>query len=279
MKKILVPTDFSVEAQEALDAAASLARKAGSEVLLLHVIEDPIVNQMKVIGEVGYDPSENVYVKLLIDKTKERLETIVGDSEYEDINISYKMEIGNPFTTIAESIAGHSCSLIVMGSRGASGIKELLIGSVADKTTRYAKCPVITIKAKTNLADVKHIVYATDLKNEQDQLISDLKTLQEFYGAFLHILKVYDSSWVKKEEVEERINEFADYHKLKNFTVNVEKANDEAEAILDFAKEIEADIIAIGAHDRHGLLHLIASHVSKNVVNHAHRAVWTKNIR
>lgn len=279
MNKILVPTDFSTEAEEALAAATSLARKANSEILVLHVIEDPIVNQLNVIGEVGYDPTENVYLKLLIDKTKQRLESIVSDPKFSDIKISYKVEIGNPFSTIAESIANHSCALIVMGSRGASGIKELLMGSVADKTTRYAKCPVITIKAKTNLADVKHIVYATDLKDEQDQLIDDIKKLQEFYGAFIHILKVYDSTWVKKEDVEERIRAFAEFHNLKNYTVNVEQSINEAETILDFAREIEADIIALGAHDRHGLLHLIANHVSKNVVNHSHRAVWTKSFK
>lgn len=279
MKRILVPVDFSKESLNALDAAHSLAKDTDSEILVLHIVEDPNVESMKISGEAHYDPMENVYVKLLLDKTKQRLEALVNDPKMTDIKISYKVEIGNAYSSIAKNIASHKASLIFMGSKGASGLQEVLVGSVADKTVRYAACPVIVVKDKCELGNIKDIVYATDLNDDHEQIIDDLKEMQSHFGAKLHLLKVFNSEWTTVAEAKERADKFVDYFGLTDCTVAVKMSSDMAEAIMEYASEIDAGMIAIGTHDRHGLLHLIASHVSKNVVNHAHRPIWTKAIR
>ena len=278
MKRILVPTDFSEEADNALAAACSLAEKSESEILLLHVIDDPHLNLIKVTGETHGDPMEKVFVMKLIEKTKEKLGAIISDDKYKNISLSYKLEVGNPYTAISEAIVTNDSSLVVMGTKGATGLRELLVGSVADKVVRYSKCPVITVKKCRDLSKVKNIVFATDLKDDQASIIEDLKKLQEFYGAKLHIVKAYDSIWLKNEEVEQRINEFAAKVGLKDYTVTVVEESDEAYAILKYAREVEADMIAMGTHNRSGLLHLLVGQISKDVVNHAHRPIWTKTI-
>lgn len=279
MKRILVPTDFSEEAENALCAAHSLAVKTGSEIMLLHVLDDPIVHSLEVTGETHDDPMEKVYVLKLIEKTEEKLQAIVDEERFKDISIKWKIKRGNAYSSISETIGEEESSLVIMGTKGAGGLQELLVGSVADKVVRYAKCPVITVKKCRDLTHAKNIVFATDLKDDQVSIIEDLKLLQNFYGAKLHIIKVYDSIWLKNEEVEQRINEFAARVGLKDYTVNVVEEMDEAYGILKFAREMDADMIAMGTHDRHGLLHLLAGHVSKDVVNHAHRPIWTKAIR
>ena len=279
MKRILVPTDFSEEANNALTSALSLANVTKSEILLLHVIEDPHVEAFRTIGESHYDPMDNVYVLKLIERTKSKLEDIVNESRFADIEISYKIDIGNSYTSIIEHIAKHESSLIVMGTKGVSGLEEILVGSVADKVVRQADCPVITVKQCKDLTKIKNIVYATDLKPEQEQIIDHLKRIQSFFDAKLHIIKVYDSIWMSEKEVKSRIEEFAEYMKLENYTSHVVKDADESEAIMDYAAEKDADMIAMGAHDRVGLLYLIAGQVSKHVINHAHRPIWTKSIK
>ncbi|SMD32112.1 Nucleotide-binding universal stress protein, UspA family [Reichenbachiella faecimaris] len=279
MKRILVPIDFSKESMNALNAAHSLAVNTDSDVLLLHIVEDPNIETMKISGETHYDPMDNLYVKLLLDKTKERLEAIVNDPKNSDLNMSYKIEIGNAYSSIAENIASHNSSLIVMGSSGATGLQEILVGSVADKTVRYAKCPVIVVKEECSIEKVSDIVFATDLMDDQIQIIDDLKELQSYYGAKIHMIKVFNSEWTTAGEVQERMKAFISKVKLENCTTVAKNSSDLAEAILDYASSIDAGMIAIGTHDRHGLLHLLASHVSKNVLNHAHRPIWTKAIR
>lgn len=279
MKRILVPIDFSKESMNALNAAYSLAANTDSNILLLHIVEDPNIETMKISGETHYDPMDNLYVKLLLDKTKERLEAIVNDPKNSDIDISYKLEIGNPYSSISENIASHDASLIVMGSSGASGLQEILVGSVADKTVRHAICPVIVVKGECSLKDINHIVFATDLQNDQSQIVGDLKDLQSFYDAKLHIIKIYNSDWTTTDDVQKRLKAFVSEYGIENCSTVAKNSEDLAEAILDYAKDIDAGMIAIGTHDRHGLLHLIASHVSKNVLNHSPLPIWTKAIR
>ncbi len=279
MKRILVPTDFSEEANNAIEAAHSLAADTQSDILLFHVVEDPADDAFKTMGEVSYNSMENVYVLKLIEKAKDKLQSIIDDPKFADINISYKVEIGNSFSSIVEQIAEHKSSLIVMGTKGASGLEELLVGSLTDKVVRYSTVPVITVKSCNDLSKIKNIVFATDLKPDQFQVIEDLKLMQKHYDAKLHIIKAYDSIWLKKEEVEERVELFAKEAKLENYSINVVKEADQADAIMDFASDIDADMIAMGTHDRHGLLYLIAGHVTKDVINHAHRPIWTKAIR
>jgi nucleotide-binding universal stress UspA family protein len=279
MKKILVPTDFSKEADNALCAALSLAVKTKAEIILLHVLEDPIVHSIKISGETHGDPMEKLYVYKLIEKTEEKLQAIINDDKFKGVSISWKLKFGNAFAKISELIGEQECNLIVMGTKGADGLQEILVGSVADKVVRNAPCPVITVKECRDLSHIKDIVFATDLKDDQASIIGDLKKYQELFGAKLHIIKVYESNWIKKEEVEERINSFASKLKLDNYTVNVVKEVDESFGIIQFAKEINADMIAMGVHDRHGLLRLLAGHVSKDVINHAHRPTLTMKIQ
>ncbi|MFT7031866.1 MAG: nucleotide-binding universal stress UspA family protein [Cyclobacteriaceae bacterium] len=279
MKKILVPTDFSEEANNALLAAHSLAKDTNSSILLLHVVEDPHVVSFNTMGQSTYDSMENVYVIKLIEKTKEKLQAIIDDPKFTDIDIRYKVDIGDSYSSIIEHIASHEASLIIMGTTGASGLKEILVGSVTDKVVRHASCPVITVKKCQDLKQVKNIVFATDLKEDQSQIIDDLKKLQEYYGAKLHIIKVYDSIWLKEVEVEERIKEFTLREGINNFSTKVIRDVDEADAIMEYAADLEADMIAMGSHDRRGLLNLLAGHISKDVINHAHRPIWTKSIK
>lgn len=279
MKRILVPTDFSEEANNALLAAHSLASNTDSSILLLHIVEDPNAISFNTMGQSQYDSMENVYVLKLIEKTKEKLQTIIDDPKFADIDISYKVDIGNSYSSIIEHIASHETSLIIMGTTGVSGLEEILVGSVTDKIVRHASCPVITVKKCKDLSKVKNIVFATDLKEDQSQIIEDLKKLQKYYDAKLHIIKVYDSVWLKEEEVEERIKQFTLQEGITNFSTKVMRDPDEAAAIMEYAADLDADMIAMGSHDRHGLLHLLAGHISKDVVNHAHRPIWTKSIK
>ncbi|MEQ8713418.1 MAG: universal stress protein [Cyclobacteriaceae bacterium] len=278
MKRILVPIDFSEESMNALHSAHSLAKETGSEVLLVHVIEDPTAQSFNTMGIVDYSPMDNVYVVKLMEKTKERMDKLVNESEYSDILLKYRIEIGHAYEQISKVIAEHKSSLIVMGSKGASGIVNLLVGSVADKVVRTAACPVITVKSKCDLSNIKSIVFATDLRIEQESIVGELKNMQAHYDAHLHLVKAYDSEWILEKDVKRRIDEFAEQFGFDNFSTTAVKDSDEVDAILDFADEIDADMIALATHHRRGLESLFTGFISKNVVNKSDKPIWTMAI-
>ncbi|MCP4459247.1 MAG: universal stress protein [Cytophagales bacterium] len=279
MKTILVPTDFSTEASNALASAHSLASKIGAEIILLNVIEDPYIDSINIIGESHYDPMEQIFVIKLIEKTKEKLQTIVDDETYGDISITYKLDVGNAYSLITKHITNHSVDLIVMGTKGAHGLEELLVGSLTDKVVRYSKCPVITVKKCRDLSKIKNIVFATALRTDEKPVVESLKKFQKIFGAKLHLLKAFDSILIEKSKINGLMKEYVTKFGIENCTINVDHDIDQAKAIMKFASGIKADMIAMGAHDRHGLLYLLSGRISKKVVNHAHRPIWTKAIR
>ncbi|MFY0626359.1 MAG: universal stress protein [Reichenbachiella sp.] len=275
MKKILVPIDFSKESLNALEAARTFAENAGSEIFLLNVIEDPIVNSTEITGEPHYDPMDNLYISQLFAKTKERFETIIADEKFGSIQIGYKVDIGNAYSSIAQHIAQQDATLIIMGSNGASGLQEILLGSVADKVTRYAKCPVIVVKGEAQFSSLSDILFATGLQEDQDQVLEKLKPFQTFFDAHLHVYNAVTSDKSFFGEVEEKMQAMMTRHNIEHYTLVIERDNDIADSILEYAKQKNIGLIAFGTHSRHSFLHLLESKVSRNLTHHAHRPIWS----
>lgn len=279
MKKILIPIDFSKEAMFALESAYPLAKERGAGIVLVNVIEDPHSYSFNTMGIAGYSPEENIYIAQLVRRTEERMKALVADVAYAGVEISFEIKIGKTFDKIFEIIEQQQPALVVMGSSGSSGLDEVFVGSNAEKLSRFSPVPVITVKAKRDLVNIKNIVYATDLSEEQELIMHDLKALQKTFGAKLHLLKVFEPVWVNDEEVRERVQKFADFFKLENYTINTFHDSDEAQGILLFAGQHNADLIAMATHPRKGLAMLLGGMISKNVINHTQIPVWTKAIK
>ena len=189
------------------------------------------------------------------------------------------MDGGNTFGSISNRISKKKIDLVVMGTKGSSGVDELLIGSNAEKVVRNADCPVIAIKAKTNADKIKNIVFATDLGGKQEKLVKKVKAMQEAFGAKLHILRVNTPGNFENERaIKRRMEEFTKENKLSNVTHNIYSDVLEDDGIMYFAESIKADMIAIGTHGRHGFMHILAGSIAEDLVNHAKRPVWTCKI-
>lgn len=284
MKKILAPTDFSEQAGFALDLALGIAKKSNAEIILLNVLDVPGgaafsagSSGFDVIAAPGYSPQmDNVYVVQLHDKTKEKLEAIVKEERFKGINIGYKLQIGNPYGSISEVIAENDVNLVVMGTTGASGVQEFLIGSNTEKVVRLAKCPVLTVKEKVDVDTIRDIVFASDFEEPQQNVVSELKKLQELFNAKLHLVKVNTpSAFQTTRQIRKDIEDFAERYHLDRYTVNIYCDKLEEEGIIYFADDIDADLIALATHGRSGIMHLLSGSIAEDVVNHSKRAVWT----
>ena len=104
MKKILVPFDFSKEAEYALQLAVQIAEESDSSINLMNVIEHPTPSSFKTMGIEDYDPMENVYITQLIQKVKDGMEGIMSNEAYKSIDLNYKIVLGNAFNELNEEI-------------------------------------------------------------------------------------------------------------------------------------------------------------------------------
>lgn len=276
MKTILVPTDFSKEAGYALDAAIDLAARAGAQVILLHVVEGFVPGSFATQGGGPDDISEELFMRKLLEKGKNDLSKLVANRKLENINIITNVKVGNPFHHIARDILDNEADLVVMGSKGASGYEEVLIGSNTERVVRYSKCPVITIKKPVEFSQVTDIVFAANFIEAEDNVAAELITLQNLLGAKLHLVKVdTPGNFESSRTIKKRIHAFVQKHGLENYTMEIYNESTEEDGIIYFAEDIDADMIALATHGRTGLKHLLSGSIAEDIVNHAQRPVWT----
>jgi len=134
--KILVPIDGSPHADRAIRYAADLSRRYGSKLILLHIV--PI--RVYAFAEVGVVPSEDVGEGEEILKRGVELVRSLG------LEADTRLGRGIPAEEILKVAEEEKADLIAIGSRGLSGVKAFLLGSVSDKVSHHAKCPVLIVR-------------------------------------------------------------------------------------------------------------------------------------
>jgi nucleotide-binding universal stress UspA family protein len=271
MKKILVPTDFSKNANIATTVAADIARRSGAELVLLHVIEEVSGGSFNVEGEVASsDISDRLFNLQLIKKARKQLEKTVLDPSFRDVKVDGELKVGNPFHGIRTLIAQRKFDLVVMGTAGHTKIEEMLIGTNTEKIVRLAKCPVLTVNKKPVTTNFKNIVYATTMAKDEEVFSRIVRRTQQMYNSNIHIVRVNTPGDFQRDYVvKDYMNRFAKKLGLKNYTISVYNDLNVEEGIIRFADGIDADMIAMATHGRTGFAHVLAGSVAEDVVGHA----------
>jgi nucleotide-binding universal stress UspA family protein len=149
-KNILVPTDFSEAANDALEYALSLAKIFQSKLFLMHVYEPMIYYSDAPMGmpdlielEQGVRTSAERSLQQLHEKFIKTRE-----SEFGIIPVETLLVQGKPFVEIIKAAREKTADLIILSTHGRSGLEHILLGSVTEKVVRKSPCPVLTVRAK-----------------------------------------------------------------------------------------------------------------------------------
>lgn len=145
IQKILVPTDFSADAEHAANTAAELAAELGAEVLLLHAYRVDLPLATPSMGG-GFVLPPNFYEELRVQATGhvEERANAIAKKGVKATGIAVEER---PVVAIIEEAKSLGADMIVMGTRGLTGVKHLAFGSVAERVVREAPCPVLTVKS------------------------------------------------------------------------------------------------------------------------------------
>lgn len=266
MEHIIVPTDFSEEAKAALAFATALAKQESAEITLLHV-----VNTSQVFHPVYMDP---VLTSRLLKDLKTNAENTLENwrAEYAPhANIQACVEELSLSEAIERIIKQKQTDLIVMGTKGASGIQEFFVGSNTEKVVRFANCPVLTIPTSHTLESIKNILIPVQLDRVPVRFLEEAKLLRTLFNAKLSFV------WVKSPH---DFGAFDQLHKQFTDYLNAYFDEDEydlftqrdflpEEAIVSFAKDSKADMVAMATCQRRGIAHLFFGSTTESVVNHA----------
>src|SRR5690606_4625371 len=233
------------------------------------------------MGEMNLDSAQinQVYMIELVEKRKRQLQEIEEQHQNKAYKFKTRLAFGNPYAGISAEITDIKADLVVMGSKGSSGLEELLIGSNTEKVVRHAKCPVITIKQPVNIGENKKIIFASDFSEVNGEVIHKIKAFQELLGAELSQVQINTPSFFEtSKDSREKIDQFVAHHGLSNKHAVIYNSTSEEEGIIEYAEEIDADMIAMATHGRTGFMHLLSGSIAEDVVNHAKRPVWTMKI-
>ncbi|MFM7428700.1 MAG: universal stress protein [Flammeovirgaceae bacterium] len=273
MKRILVPCDFSDPAAQAFKFAVEIALKSRGEIFLLNVVEVPVMHETVLMPTLYFEQSLMNEMKATADKKFQKMKDKWGS---EGITVSTHVEFGVTITSIRQFIEEKKIDLVVMGTHGASGAREFLIGSNTEKIVRTSLVPVMAIKKSTKLSNVKNIVFPNDLDLENEHLTLKVKELQNFFKATLHILYINSPAFFQRDvDTKMRLKDFAKRFMLKDYTLNVYNDVDQENGINNFTREVKGDLIALATHGRRGISHLVSGSIAEDIVNHVDCPIWT----
>lgn len=288
MKKIIVPTDFSIQAQHALDLAIEIANKTGAKIVLMHVIEYA-KKQTTFLGSSALNTMgslstgvemDDIYFIQLYKKRKEQFAEILSDPSYAGADITDKIMLGTPYHAIEEEITESEADFIIMGTTGVNDWAESLIGSTAEKVVRHASCPVLTLRKKVGLTDIEKIVFASDFKESEPSYVSIVKSIQKLFGAELHMVYINTPSNFKNErEIIKNLKEFAIKNELDDHKIHVYSHEHEEEGIVWFTEDFKMDMVMMATYGKTGFARLFDHSIAEDVVNFSKKPVVTFNLQ
>ncbi|MDX1630184.1 MAG: universal stress protein [Fulvivirga sp.] len=271
MKKILVPTDFSDEATNASTLAIELAEKSKGEIHFLHLMSIPV-------DWLQIDDQKAIYPEITTQVEHAKNQLDYWKEQARQLNLTAKSYIhyNESQTGILKYANEENVDLIVMGSKGASGFKEILIGSNTERIVRHAHCPVLVVKEKISFAQIKKIMFPTNLEASQNKIAQVAYQWMNICDAKLTIVRLNTHyHWVDSMKFIEEIDSFAAENGITSYEARTFDADYIEDGIIECAETINCDLIVMGTHNRTGIAHIIAGSVAEDVANHAKRLILT----
>ncbi len=248
MKTILVPIDFSKCSANAFRYALETAKRSGSEILALHV----------VFPNEGVE--NNVYSAFWIDeyfkqREKDLKDWVTRQKRHESLKkipVRTLCYIGFPVQAVHAIAEKENADLIIMGTTGATGLKKVLLGSVAAGVISRSKKPVLVIPQKAGFREKVNAVFATDFRLRADRNSLDpLRELPQLQKGKIHVVSILDKPGEADKTQEEAFSrKLADIRHDFHYLHDLETV----QAVMNFIESTDADMLIAVAHE-HSLFH------------------------
>jgi nucleotide-binding universal stress UspA family protein len=189
MKRILVPTDFSPVADNAIRHAIGIAAAFGSELFLYHTYTFDRFNY-----NLDFPEDQQPLTKELERKMDLTMRKFQEEITQKGLSVKTVVERGDILSLFKRKVQAHGIDLIVMGSKGATGLKRVIFGSVAALAMETAKVPVLVVPPEHAYGPLHHIILAMDDNGADDSVLTPLQKLAARFSAKVIVLNVSTGS-------------------------------------------------------------------------------------
>lgn len=248
LQSILVPIDFSDKSDQALDMACTLARVTRCGLTLLHVLELPYAT------EIRKEKLRMELEKSAKSAMKERLKRAKGQLARLKIPIQTAVVVGNPVHVIVETASAGKYDLICIGNRITNGLRRLVFDTTTSGVIDLAPCPVLATTAKQPTIDFQSMMFGTDFRAGDLQIIKRVSRLAAELRSKLTVVHISKKKTFEEElklaGLEQLCRRELDYKDLvfkQYFSAEVESGIEEA------VKNIQAGLVIL-SRDHRGLL-------------------------
>ena len=269
MKKILVPTDFSRNALKAVTYAAEIAEKSGAVIYLLHVIE-PSINMVTMQTDSSGKEVLNERGRKLIVLQK----TVAGI--YPGIKVIIHLLGGKPIDSILKYTEMENMDLIVMGTTGANGLKELFIGSVAAGIIGKTKIPVLTVPVSHEIQPPHTILLTTNQFEKSKNILNKVVGISKLFSATIHVVVIKDEDGNENADFiynEEQLNNYLQFLKETfpgvNFKGEILIAKDFELTIDSYSNKNQVDVIAMITYPKSFMEKVFRKGVTRKMAFHS----------
>lgn len=290
LRRVLVATDFSPTADAAVQWAITVARPHGATVRLVHALTLPTPVPGYVIADDGEFGSElRLAAQTRLDQAADRVAA-------PECSLETDLQVGIPSEQILEAAAGWEPDILVIGTRGLTGLAHLLLGSTAERVVQQAECPVLSVHPEDaeRHRPIKTVLVPWDFSDDAGRALETAIHLFPPQSKPHHMLLVHayhlpveytaygpipTSTHYLRDvagEAEQRLREVAS--ELAGRGIDAEAVCQEGfapDVIVRVATERDVDLIAMGTHGRSGLAHLLLGSTAERVVQKAPCPVMT----
>ncbi|MCY7353365.1 MAG: universal stress protein [Cytophagaceae bacterium] len=260
MNTILVATDFSDSAQNALDLAILLARSRQASLLLLHsVAVYPALET--VAAPPVFAQNADSY-----SSAKTSLEQKAAQIREQGIACEIRLETGSVTEVIRQLVEQQLIDLVVVGRTGTGNWFMELIGNHASDLVSALTVPVLMVPPDWPVTEIKQIAYATQLEFDETEVLREVFDLAQSLGASVALVKV-------NVPFEPNIHPDADYladireaFSRESYEVVTRDADTVSEGVVQVAEEVGANLLVLASHHRNLLTQLINPSKSKQVL-------------
>jgi nucleotide-binding universal stress UspA family protein len=270
IQKILIPFDFSDTAELALEHAAFMAKLLKAEITMLHVVES--YSFATAISQ-AFSRTQSEFENKMEGTAKDRLQHIAQELHHkEGISVQIRTGVGKIYKTVIQVASETGADIIVMGTHGVSGFQELLVGSNTYRVVSGAPCPILSVQTHAKKIGFKDIVLPIDNSKESRQKVIHAIEMAKHYNSVIHVAGIITMSDVELQRRFEvkihQVKEFIEKHEIP-YTVKMFKGDNLATISMDYAYQINADLIIIMTEQENNSTGLMLGSFAQQIVNHS----------
>lgn len=271
---VVIPTDFTVQAEYAFVMVKKLEEKIPINVHFLHVMPVPETVTMDNEGNISTCGEIDVrYVETQRDiayRKLNNLKMLYGENVHTHLRLG---KITDGILNFSEEL---KADLIVMGTKGAYGLKEKLSGSETQMIARRSQIPLLSLMCDRSDLKIENILLVHDFSVSEKFDLSVMKKLTSAFGCKVHLLKITSGDPEKElAQFTQTAGNFAKINNLTNYEPHLIRDTDVEHGVVHFNQMLNMDIICIGTHGQGGLLH---SSATEKLVNHLYKPIISFHI-